>query len=77
MKINKINLLENPKKDFSMSDIDMASLIGGSGFDCPGTYIDGGLIEDDYCSASYRSGSCGNASDYCGSYASCTLNLNS
>lgn len=78
MKIKKIKLLENPKKGLSMNDCDMALLIGGSNYNCPGTYTDGGFFGDDKCAASYSStGSCGDANDYCGSYASCTFKLNS
>ena len=77
MKINKIRLLEKPKKEFSMSISDMVTIMGGNSDYCPGTYQDGGWFGDDYCSASYSSGSCGSASDYCGSYTSCTFNLSS
>lgn len=77
MRIKKINLIDEPKKEFSMSNSDMASIIGGSSDYCPGTYQDGGWFGDDYCSASYSSGSCGDADDYCGSYTSCTLKLSS
>lgn len=75
MKINKIKLIDSPQKEFSLNSSDMASLIGGSSDYCPGTYVEGGMFEDDYCSASYSTGSCGSASDYCGSYTSCMLTL--
>lgn len=73
MKITKIHLIDSPKKEFAIDANAMSSLIGG--YNCPGTYQDGGIGGTDYCSASYSSGECGSASDYCTSYFSCTWKL--
>lgn len=76
MEIKKIRLIDAPKEEFSLTDSEMSSLLGGNAYYCPASYKDGGIFEDDTCSASYSTGSCGSASDYCGSYTSCTFNLN-
>ncbi len=73
MKITKIRLIDAPKKEFTLGNDAMSSLVGG--YNCPGTYQDGGMFGEDYCSSSYSSGECGSASDYCASYSSCTFNL--
>lgn len=73
-KVKQIKLIEQPKEDIRLSEQDESSLFGG--FYCPGSYHDGGLGGDDYCSSQYHSGaSCGGASDYCGTYKSCSLSF--
>ncbi|WP_156104800.1 hypothetical protein [Hoylesella timonensis] len=73
MEIKKIRLIDTPKKEFSLTNSEMSSLLGGNAFYCPGSYTDGGIFGDDNCTASYSSGNCGSASDYCGSYTSCVF----
>lgn len=71
--INKIRLIEFPKEEFNLNNENMASLLGGAEVYCPGTFKDGGLFGGDYCSSNFNSGNCGNSTDYCGQYKSCTL----
>lgn len=71
--LKKIKLIESPRKDISLEDEGMSSLLGGESYYCPNTYNDGGIFGHDYCSGSYSSGECHSASDYCGSYKSCTF----
>lgn len=75
MKLKKIRLIDAPKEEFSLTDSEMSPLLGGSGYNCPGTYTGGGIFGDNTCSENYSSGSCGSASDYCNSYTSCTFIL--
>lgn len=74
--LKKIKLIESPRKDISLEDEGMSSLLGGESFYCPKTYNDGGIFGHDYCSGSYSSenGICHGTHDYCGSYRSCTFN---
>ena len=73
--LKKIKLIESPRKDISLEDEGMSSVLGGESFYCPGTYKDGGIFGHDYCSVNYSSegGACSGANDYCRSYKSCTF----
>ncbi len=72
--LKKIKLIESPRKDISLEDEGMSSLLGGEAYYCPGTYKDGGIFGHDYCSGNFSSGgACGGANDYCNSYKSCTF----
>lgn len=72
MKINKIRLIESPKEEYSLAQSEMAALVGGATWYCPGTFVDGGNFGEDYCESSYSAkGQCGGATNYCGSYQSC------
>lgn len=74
MKIEKIRLIESPKEDYSLAQSEMATLLGGADFACPGTYYDGGTFGGTLCKGSYdNTKQCGDATDYCGAYKSCTL----
>lgn len=48
--LKKIKLIESPRKDISLEDEGMSSLLGGEAYYCPGTYKDGGIFGHDYCS---------------------------
>lgn len=72
-KIKQIKLIEQPREDIKLSAQDESSLFGG--FYCPGTFSKGGLLGESVCSINYRTGSCGGASDYCASYSSCAISL--
>lgn len=72
MKIEKIRLIESPKEEYSLAESEMAVLVGGADWMCPGTYYDGGLLGGTLCGESYDSTKqCGDATDYCGTYKAC------
>lgn len=73
MKIEKIRLIESPKEEYSLTQSEMAVLVGGTDWMCPGTYNRGGILGDDYCEESYSTQKCGGSSNYCGTYEHCWI----
>lgn len=74
MNIEKIRLIESPKEEYSLAQSEMAVLVGGADWMCPGTYSQGGLFGNDYCEASYSTEKCGGgSSNYCGTYEQCWI----
>jgi hypothetical protein len=70
--LKKIQLIESPKKEICLGDDNMSSLLGGSSYSCSGTYTDS-TFGSNLCTGKYSDGDCGNASDYCSNYSSCTF----
>ncbi len=68
-----INFIEAPREAFHLGLNEQSSLLGG--FNCIGTFKEGGVLGSDICSPSYDSGVCGGSDDYCRRYSSCSFHL--